>query len=230
MTRPTTVLALVVGAALLPGAPAARAQGAAKPDDARTCATVTGQPAIDACTRALASHRFNRGETALLHYRRAMLLREAGAPDRAIKDFTAAIHLNGDVIPMSADAFDIRISQRNAYLNRGRAYADMNADESALADYDTLLKADPKDVQALLARARTLDKKGACDRAVADYGAIIAIDPRVWDSYFGRARCYVTLGERDRAIADYRTVLAGAPPDLTALAAQAELKRLGDAP
>src|SRR5262249_52389221 len=57
------------------------AQPAARPDDARTCATTTGQPAIDACTRALGSRRFTRSELALLHYRRAMLLRETGALD-----------------------------------------------------------------------------------------------------------------------------------------------------
>jgi tetratricopeptide (TPR) repeat protein len=223
------VILLVAGAALAHTHPAA-AQPSAKPDDARACATGSGPPAIDACTRALASHRFTRSELALLHYRRGTLLHDASALDRAIKDFTAAIHLNGDVIPMSADAFDIRISQRNAYLNRGRTFADMNDDKQALADFDMLLRADPKDRQALAARAQLAERTGACDRAVADYDAIIALDPKSVDSLIGRARCSTKLGGRERAITDYRAALAldvTAPVKAEILAA---LDKLGAAP
>ena len=227
--RRAPVVLLLVCAALAP-VRLGWAQPAAGPDDARICATGSGQPAVDACTRALASRRFTRSELALLHYRRAMLLREAGAFDRAIKDFTAAIHLNGDAIPMSADAFDIMISQRNAYLNRGRTHADLGDDAAALADYATLLKADPRDRQALAARARLLEKKDTCDRAIADYDAIIAMDAKSADSLIGRARCAAKLGGRDRAIADYRAVLALEVPDTVKAEVLAALEKLGAAP
>src|SRR5262249_19636731 len=158
--------------------------------------TATGQAAIDSCTRAIASHHYTRSDLALLHYRRAMLLRDAADPGRAIADFTAAIHLNGDVMPTSADAFDLRISLRNAYVNRGRAYEDQNDYVRALADYEVLVKADPKDPLALASRARTLEKTGACGRAIADYDAVIAGDPKAGESYIGRARCRRQRGDR----------------------------------
>ncbi len=230
MTRSSIVLGLLACGAALHGPPAARAQPSPRPDDARTCATQSGQAAIDGCTRAIASRRFKRSDLALLHYRRAMLRREAKDFDGAITDFSAAIHLNGDAIPMSADAFDVRMAQRSAYALRGRTFEDKGDYEHALADYDALMKADPKDMQGLLARARTLAKKGACDRAVADYDAIIAIDPAAWGARLGRARCYATLGDRDHAIADYRAVLAGAPPDAIGVQALSELQQLGAAP
>ncbi len=230
MTRSSVVLCLLACGAALHGPPAARAQRSPRPDDARACAMQSGQAAIDGCTRAIASRRFNRSDLALLHYRRAMLLREAKDFDGAIADFSAAIHLNGDAIPMSADAFDLRIAQRSAYAFRARTFEDKGDYERALADYDALMKADPKDVQSLLARARTLARKGACDRAVADYDAIVAINPAAWDAYLGRARCYATLGDRDRAIADYRALLAGAPPDAIGTQALSELKQLGATP
>ena len=228
MTRPATVVLLLAGALLLHGSAAAHAQ--ARPDDARTCALESGAAALDGCTRAIASRRFGRSEFALLHYRRGVLRRAANDLDGAIADFTAAIHLNGDVIPMSADAFDILISQRNAYRQRGQTFADKNDYDHALADADTLLKADPKDIHALALRAGILARQGACARAIVDFDAIIAIDAKAWDGYLGRGRCYATLGERDRAVADYRTALAGGVPEAVRPQILDELHALGVAP
>jgi tetratricopeptide (TPR) repeat protein len=230
MTRSTTVLALLACATLLQGASAGRAQTKAKPDDARICATESDRGAVESCTRAIASRRFTRGELALLHFRRAMLLREASDLDGALADLTAAIHLNGDAIPMSADAFDLMISQRNAYVLRGRTFADKNDYDHALADVDVLLKADAKDMRALALRAGIFTRQGACARAIADLDAIIAIDPKAWDGYLGRAQCYAKLGERDRAVADYRLALTGGLPEPIKSQVISELQKLGAAP
>ncbi|HLH92417.1 MAG TPA: tetratricopeptide repeat protein [Xanthobacteraceae bacterium] len=228
MTRPTTVVLLLAGMALLDSSAGALAQ--AKPDDARTCALESGAAALDGCTRAIASRRFGRSELALLHYRRGVLRRAASDLDGAIADFTAAIHLNGDVIPTSADAFDLLISQRNAYRQRGQTFVDKSDYERALADVDALLKADAKDIHALALRAGILVKQGACARAIADFDAVVAIDAKAWDGYLGRAQCYVKLGERDRAVADYRTALAGGVPDAVKSQILEELQKLGAAP
>ena len=135
------------------------------------------------------SRRFTRSELALLHYRRGMLLREANELDGAIADFTTAIHLNGDVIPISADAFDLMITQRNAFAQRGRTFADKNDFAHALEDIDALLKSDAKNIRALALRAGIFARQGACARAVADLDAVIAIDPkRVGRHMSARAR------------------------------------------
>jgi tetratricopeptide (TPR) repeat protein len=227
MMRFSLVLCLLACGAL---PPAAHAQSAPRADDARTCATQGGPAAIAACTRAIASRRFAHGELALLHYRRAVLLREAGEVDRAIADVTVAIHLNGDAIPTSADAFDLRISQRHAYALRGGTYADKHDYDRALADYAALIAADPRDAPALMARAAILALQGACERAVADYDAALASDATSSDGYLGRARCHARLGARDRAIADYRAALAAGVPDAIKPQILAELEKLGAAP
>ena len=229
-TRSATVLALLACTALLPGAPAGRAQTKARPDDARICATESGRGAVESCTRAIASRRFTRSELALLHYRRAMLLRDAGDFEGAIADLSAAIHLNGDAIPTSADAFDVMISQRSAYALRGRTFADKNDYDHALADVDMLLKADAKDMRALALRAGIFARQGACARAIADFDAVIATDPKAWDGYLGRAQCYAKLGDRDRAVADYRLALAVAVPESVKSQVLSELQKLGAAP
>jgi tetratricopeptide (TPR) repeat protein len=230
MTRSTAVLALFACATLLQGTFAGRAQTKAKPDDARMCATESGRGAVESCTRAIASRRFTRSDLALLHFRRAMLLREASDLDGAIADLDAAIHLNGDAIPMSADAFDLMIVQRNAFVLRGRTFADKNDYDHALADVAMLLKADGKDIQALALRAGIFVRQGACARAIADFDAVIATDPKAWDGYLGRAQCYAKLGDRDRAVADYRLALAVAVPESVKSQVLSELQKLGAAP
>jgi tetratricopeptide (TPR) repeat protein len=221
---------LLACAALLQGALMAHAQPMAKPDDARTCAKESGRAALESCTRAIASRRFTRSELALLHYRRAMLLRDASDFDGAIADLSAAIHLNGDAIPTAPDAFDLMISQRSAYALRGRTFADKNDYDHALADVDMLLKADAKDLRALALRAGIFARQGACARAIADFAAVIASDPKAWDGYLGRAQCYVKLGDRDRAVADYRLALTGALPESVKSQVLSELQKLGAAP
>ena len=227
-TRPTTVVLLLAGAALLLGPAVSHAQ--ARPDDARTCALESGRAALEGCTRAIAARRFGHSELALLHYRRGLLRRETSDLDGAIADFTTAIHLNGDVIPTSADAFDLLISQRNAFRQRGQTFADKNDDDRALADADTLLEADARDLRALALRAGIRVKQGACARAISDFDAIVTIDAKAWDGYLGRARCYAKLGERERAVADYRVALAGGVPEAVKPQIVEELQKLGAAP
>lgn len=220
----------LLACAAVPATPTAALAQPSRPDDARTCATQSGPAAIDACTHAIASRRFSHSDLALLHYRRAMLLREANELDRAIADVNVAIRLNGDAIPMSADAFDLRISQRSAYALRARTLADKRDYDHALADYNALLAADPRDVPALMGRAGILAQQDACERAIADYGAALAIDPKASDGYLGRARCYARLGERDRAIADFRAALAAGVADAIRPQILAELQKLGGEP
>ena len=227
MSRFSLVLYLLACVAL---PTAACAQSARRADDARICATQAGPAAVESCSRAIASRHFAHRELALLHYRRAVLLRDANELDRAIADVTVAIHLNGDAIPTSADAFDLRVSQRHAYALRGAAYAEKHDYDHALADYDALLAADPRDVSALMARAGVFARQGACERAVADYDAALTLDPKVPDGYLGRARCHVQLGKRDRAVADYRAALAAGVSDAVKPQILAELEKLGAAP
>jgi tetratricopeptide (TPR) repeat protein len=228
MSRFPLILYLLAFGAALPTA--ARAQSAPRADDARTCATQSGPAAIEGCTRAIASRRFAHRELALLHYRRAMLLWDANELDRAIADVTVAIHLNGDAIPTSADAFDLRISQRHAYALRGGMLADKRDYDHALADYDALIATDPRDAKSLMARAAILALQGACDRAVADYDAALAVDARSADGYLGRARSRGGLGALDPAIADYRAALAAGVPDAIRPQVIAELEKLGGTP
>jgi tetratricopeptide (TPR) repeat protein len=201
------------------------------PSDAQKCEVEGGQPAIDACTRAIASRRFAGRDLALLSYFRATKLIDTGDLDRAIADFNSAIHLNGDVIAASADAFDLRMSQLRAFTGRALAYLRKGDDQHAMADIDKALTAEPGFVDALAVRAAVFEKTGACDRAAADYGEIIRLRPAsAAGGYLGRARCYAKLGQRDRAIADYRAALAMSLPDNVAAEVRAALTQLGAAP
>ena len=122
--------------------------------------------------------------------------------DRAISDFSITIHLNGDVMPMSADAFDLRISLRNAYMNRGRTYEDQSDYVRALADYDKSIALFPNQSDAWLARGRCRLKLHQSEAAVADFTRVIQMRPSDGHGYRSRADALRSLGRDDEALPD----------------------------
>src|SRR6516225_4005720 len=115
--------------------------GAAAADDWETCAKASGDTAIAACTRAIASPRFKGRDLVRLYYNRGIeydekrdydrgnAWRNKGDLDRAIADYNEAIRLD----PKDA----------KAYNNRGiasRAKADL---DRAIADYNEAIRLDP---------------------------------------------------------------------------------------
>src|SRR5690242_8638371 len=85
--RVATVSAFI-GAAVL-AAPTA----AAPTDDLRTCTEASGEPAVLACTRAIASGSFKKRELASLHAMRGAELSRTGQHDLALADYDLAIKI-----------------------------------------------------------------------------------------------------------------------------------------
>jgi tetratricopeptide (TPR) repeat protein len=151
-----------VGASLLAAAmPAALAGIDARSgvDDAETCAHASGEPAIAACTRAIASGRYASSELATLHYDRAIEYANKGDNDRAIADFDAAILLD----PTSA-------AIRN---DRGVAWLAKSEYDRALADFSEAIRLDPNDADYYNNRGSSWHLKGDDDRAIVDYDEAI---------------------------------------------------------
>ena len=104
-------------------------------DDADTCKQASGDVAIAACTRAIASDRYAGHDLASLHYDRAVEYANKGDYDRAIADFSSAIHL---------DATDA-----DTYNNRGAAYLAKGENDRAFADFSEAIRLDPNDDDTL---------------------------------------------------------------------------------
>ena len=179
------VLCAVSGTLLAPSAAAA----APKPDDRRTCAEASGEVAIAACSRVIASGRYRGSDLAKAYFYRGVEYRERGDLDRAIVDYSEAIR------------FDPKFAL--AYNNRGLALQDRGELDRAIADYDEAIRFDPKLALPYSNRGLALHQKGELDRALADYDAAIRLDPEFAQAYYNRGLAWQDKGDLDRALADY---------------------------
>jgi lipoprotein NlpI len=105
-------------------------------DDAETCAKQSGDVAIAACSRAIASHRYNGRDLAAQYNNRGVAYQAKGDLDRAIADYSEAIRLNPKYVL--------------AFTGRGLANLHAGALPKALADLNQASELDPKDAYAAL--------------------------------------------------------------------------------
>jgi tetratricopeptide (TPR) repeat protein len=99
MSRGSMLLASVLSVAVL-----AALCGPANADDRETCKTASGDPAISACSRAIASKKYKGNILSILYTNRGAEFGAKGELDRAMKDHDQAIKLD----PKNALAFNNR--------------------------------------------------------------------------------------------------------------------------
>ena len=122
----------------------------AEADDRATCKNASGEVAIDACSRAIASGKYKGRSLSLLYTNRGVEYGAKDDNDRAITDHDQAIRLD----PKNALAFN----------NRGKAYIAKRDNDRAIADYDQAIRLNPKYAAAFynrgIAKHRNGDKAG----------------------------------------------------------------------
>jgi lipoprotein NlpI len=96
---------------------------AAPANDKRTCANASGDAAIAACERAIASRKFKGIDLAQLYYNRGVEYAAKGECNRAIADYNEAIRLDPKYV--------------FAYNNRGDCYMRQGSNFRALENYAT---------------------------------------------------------------------------------------------
>ena len=135
-----------VGALLV--AAVAAPWGAAKADDRETCKTASGDPAISACSRAIASKKYRGNVLSILYTNRGAEFGAKGDLDRAMKDHDQALKLD----PKNALAFN----------NRGIA---------------KLKKGDKEGGEADIAKAKQLQPDIGAGQRVDDAAQVKALPP-----------------------------------------------------
>jgi tetratricopeptide (TPR) repeat protein len=109
-----------------------------------------------------------------------------------------------------------------AHLGNGLAFLGLNRPESALSNFQAVVKADPENFEGQLGLGRTFLIIGNEDSALESFNAALPLtdDPtqqaRV---YFWRAQVYLALGQLEEAGRDFARAAAAAPDDLAATAA-----------
>src|SRR5262245_34375444 len=176
VARRFVVLCGVIGALLAPpsaaGAPA---------DDRLTCSDVSGDAAIAACSRLIASRRLRGSELAKAYYFRGVEYRDKGDLDRAIADLGQAIMLD----PKYA----------LAYNNRGLAWDDKGEIDRAVADYNEAIRLDPQSALPYSNRGFVAHRKGDLDRAFADYDEAIRLDSKFAQAWYRRGLAWQDKGD-----------------------------------
>lgn len=211
-----------VAAALLLGA----THQLAAQDHFKDCADLSGNPAIEACTRGINSGSYQGERLALLYYNRAFELDNEGDIKNAHEDLTQAIKIN----PKYANAFHNRALLREklndrsgaisdysqsisiqksakSYANRGVLLARNKDYGKAIADYNEAIKLSPQYALAFYNRAIAYEAEKKIDLAIADYNDAIRFNPKYVQALNNRGRIYKARGDKERAIADFRRAL-----------------------
>ena len=162
---------------------------AAPANDKRTCSNASGDAAIAACGRAIASRKFKGIDLAQLYYNRGVEYAAKGECDRAIADYNEAIRLDPKYVL--------------AYNKRGDCYMRQGSNFRALEDYAKATELDPTDSRAYKNRGEAYENLGQLDRALEAYNEAVRIDPNYSRAYFNRGDIFRKKGDFDRAISEY---------------------------
>ena len=200
---------------------ATTATAPAEADDADFCAKASGDVAIAACTRAIASGNYHGRALEKIYHNRAFEYHRKRDNELAIADYTEAVRIDPD----DPDAFygrgnawrekhdydraiadygqAIRLDPKfaHAYNNRGIAYARKGEGHHAIADHSQAIRLNPDDAAFYKLRADAYARQNDNDRAITDLDQAIRLDPKFIAAYTSRGDAYAGKGEHARAIA-----------------------------
>jgi len=184
----TTFRSALAGLVLtIPAVPIATS---APKDDFDACYRESGDAAIDACTRAIASGRYRGRDLAILYSNRGSEWYDKGGDrnlERAMRDHDEAIKIDP--------------TYGAAYSNRGNVFSSLGQRERAIEDYNEALRINPRDARALNNRGDEYTLLGKADLALRDLDAAVRIEPnavRLSNRCFARA----IVGQLDGAVHD----------------------------
>jgi WD40 repeat protein/tetratricopeptide (TPR) repeat protein len=158
-----------------------------------------------------------------VHFRRGRASLFSNRPDQAVAALTKAL--------------DAGEHGAAPWYFRGRAYAALDQNDKAVADYSEAISRAPvslpKDEVWVLMfhRGQSYFRLGQMDKAVADLTRVLSEKPDHGPSWHGRGMAYAEQGQLDKAAADFAAALRrpGAPAHTWCDLAQARLQ-LGDTP
>jgi tetratricopeptide (TPR) repeat protein len=131
-----------------------------QPDDRTTCERASGDVAIAACTRAIASGTFSGIELAKLYNNRGVELKNKGRLDEALSDYDTTLRLN------PSDFF--------AFNNRANVRRDKGDIPGAIADYTAATRLEPAYAAAYVNRGLVQERAGDIDKARESFNAVLA--------------------------------------------------------
>ena len=127
-------------------------------------------------------------ESAYAAFYEALMHKQKGDREAAIKAYTKSIELNPHGV--------------TAYYNLGGIYLSLGENDLAIQDYCSTIDLDPRFLPAYSNRAAAYGRKGDHDLAIQDHNKVIELNPHFAISYANRAATYIWKGNLDHAIQD----------------------------
>jgi len=158
-------------------------------DDMNKCHDLSGDPAIDACTRAIDSGQLTQSNLAIMYYNRGYEWNNKDEEDRAIADFDQAIRINPNYT--------------SAYNNRGLAWRAKGDYDRSIADFNQALQLDPNHANAYFGRGRDFYSQGDYTKAIADFDEAVRINPKLSGAFFNRGIAHASSRDWAAAAADF---------------------------
>ena len=138
-------------------------------DDRDTCKTASGEAAIEACTKAIDSKKYNGAKNKRVL---SLLYTNRGVEYEIMKEFDKAIADHDQAI---------KIDPKNPapYNNRGNAYAGKQDWEHAIADFDVAIKLNPKYAEAFFNRGMAKRNHGEMEASETDIAQAKELQPGI---------------------------------------------------
>ena len=149
---------------------------------------------------AITSGELSAQSLAIAHNNRGFAYDQLGMPDRAIREYGAAVRVDPD--------FAV------AYNNRGYAYNDIGLYSQAIADFSEAILLKPDYADAFNNRGIARAQLGDLPAAVEDYTKAIALKPNLYQAYNNRGYARFNLGEFEAAARDLDVIVRLAPNNL----------------
>jgi tetratricopeptide (TPR) repeat protein len=123
-------------------------------------------------------------------YNRGWIFEQMNEPEKAEKDYTAAIEINS--------------GHADALYNRGLIYIKGKRYDHAIKDFSEVIRLNPGSADALCNRGNAYYSRGQSKNALEDFTSAIKISPQDPDLYYNRALIYTALGKKTKAMEDMR--------------------------
>jgi len=131
--------------------------------DADICEKQSGDVAIAACSRAIATGRYHGRDLAILYDNRGVEYVKKRDLDRAFADYNEALRIDSKF--------------PSAYNNRGDAWRTRGDLEKALTDLNRAIELDPRHANAYYNRGLVWEARHELQRALADFKRFTELAP-----------------------------------------------------
>ncbi len=138
-------------------------------DDRELCKSASGDAAIEACTRAIGSKKYNGAKQKRVL---SLLYTNRGVEYEIKKDFEHAIADHDQAIKIDPKNFA-------AYMNRGNTHAARQDYEHAIADFDRAIKLNPKYAEAFFNRGMAKRNHGDLAGSESDIAQAKQLQPGI---------------------------------------------------